>query len=150
MTYVSKRVPQLYPADHIEIRLSGHENGIPTHPADLRGHRCLHYSLAREGQYWHFQVEGAPYRVRIRPVMACNNGRALTEAAIRGMGLVYKPAFLGEPEVEAGRLVRVLDGFSVAPISVHLLYAERDYMPARLRALIDALLDYFGEGQRYD
>lgn len=120
-------------------------HGTPTHPAELREHRCLHYSLAREGHYWHFQVAGAPYRVRIRPVMACNNGRALTEAAIRGMGLVYKPAFLGEPEVEAGRLVRVLDDFNVAPISVHLLYAEREFIPARLRALVDTLLAHFAE-----
>lgn len=120
--------------------------GVPTHPEELRSHRCLHYSLQREGPSWSFIVDGKVQRFRFLPVLTCNNGRALAEAAMRGMGLVYKPAFLGEPEVARGRLVRVLEDFTLKPVGVHLLYAERELMPARLQALIQTLRDHFGQG----
>lgn len=117
--------------------------GVPSHPRELPGHRCLHYSLQRNGPSWTLMIDGKPERIRYRPVLTCNNGRALTEAAARGMGLVQKPAFLGEPEVARGRLVRVLETFSPPPLGVYLLYAERELMPTRLRVLIDTLLSHF-------
>lgn len=122
--------------------------GVPHHPETLRAHRCLHYSLQREGPSWNFLVDGRVQRFRFQPVMTCNNGRALVEAAVRGMGLVHKPAFLGEPEVARGRLVRVLEAFAVPPVGVHLLYAERELMPARLQALIGTLCDHFYKESR--
>ena len=118
-------------------------HGTPDHPQALKHHRCLHYTLARQGPQWTFEVDGELQRVRFRPALACNNGRALVEAAALGMGLVVKPAFLGEPEVAAGRLVRLLETFPIPALDVHLLYAERDFMPARLRALIETLLNHF-------
>ncbi|MCG7600939.1 LysR family transcriptional regulator [Halomonas sp. McH1-25] len=121
-------------------------HGVPRHPDELRMHRCLHYSLQRGGPSWTFIVDGKLQRYRFQPVMTCNNGRALAEAASRGMGLVYKPAFLGEPEVARGRLVHVLDEFVTQPLGVYLLYAERDFMPARLQALIHTLREHFVEG----
>ncbi|GHB04907.1 LysR family transcriptional regulator [Modicisalibacter luteus] len=117
--------------------------GVPHHPDELRAHRCLHYSLQRDGPSWTFLVDGKLQRYRFQPIMTCNNGGALAEAASRGMGLVYKPAFLGEPEVAKGRLVHVLDDFVTPPLGVYLLYAERALMPARLQALIHTLCDYF-------
>ena len=123
------------------------QHGVPRHPDELREHRCLHYSLQREGPSWTFLIDGKPQRVRFAPVLTCNNGRALVEAAVGGMGLVYKPAFLGEPEVARGRLVRVLEDFVMPPMGVHLLYAERELIPARLRALVDALRGHFHRGE---
>lgn len=117
--------------------------GTPRHPRELVQHRCLHYSLQRHGPSWIMTVEGRLERIRYRPVLSCNNGRALIEAAARGMGLVQKPAFLGEPEVARGRLVRILEAFDPPPLGVYLLYAERDLMPARLRVLIDTLMAHF-------
>lgn len=117
--------------------------GVPQHPRELGGHRCLYYSLQHGRPGWQFRIDGRLERIRFRPVLTCNNGRALVEAAARGMGLALKPAFLGEPEVRRGRLVRVLDDFSPPPLGVNLLYAERDLMPTRLRVLIEMLLVYF-------
>lgn len=119
--------------------------GVPHHPHELSRHRCLHYSLQRGGPGWTLWIDGKPERIRYRPVLTCNNGRALVEAAVRGMGLTMKPAFLGEPEVRRGRLVRLLEAFKPPPLSVHLLYAQRELMPARLRVLIEALLKHFQE-----
>ncbi|KAA0016260.1 LysR family transcriptional regulator [Salinicola corii] len=125
-------------------------HGTPRHPQELRDHRCLHYTLSRHGLYWPFRVDGEIYRFRLQPALSCNNGRALVEAAVLGMGLTLKPASLAAPEERAGQLVRVLESFEMPPLDIHLLYAERDYMPARLRALIEALLGYFGDDRAYD
>ncbi|GAB2794770.1 LysR family transcriptional regulator [Halomonas shantousis] len=118
-------------------------HGTPTHPQELSQHRCLHYSLQREGPCWQFRINGTLQRVRFMPVFTCNNGRALTEAAVGGMGLIQKPAFLGEAEEARGRLVRVLEDFDPDPQAVSLLYCEREYLPARQRALIDGLVAHF-------
>ncbi|WP_110643074.1 LysR family transcriptional regulator [Salinicola sp. CPA57] len=125
-------------------------HGTPQHPWDLKDHRCLYYTLSRHGLHWPFMVDGELHRFRLQPALSCNNGRALVEAAVLGMGLTLKPASLAAAEERSGQLVRVLEAFEMPPLDVHLLYAERDYMPARLRALIDALLDYFGGGTPYD
>lgn len=125
-------------------------HGTPQHPRELRDHRCLHYTLSRHGLYWPFLVDGEVYRFRLVPALSCNNGRALVEAAVLGMGLTLKPASLAAQEERAGQLVRVLEAFEMPPLDIHLLYAERDYMPARLRVLIDALLAHFGGDQPYD
>ncbi|OLO04335.1 LysR family transcriptional regulator [Salinicola socius] len=125
-------------------------HGTPQHPRDLKDHRCLYYTLSRHGLHWPFMVDGELHRFRLQPALSCNNGRALVEAAVLGMGLTLKPASLAAAEERSGQLVRVLEAFEMPPLDVHLLYAERDYMPARLRALIDALLDYFGGGTPYD
>lgn len=118
-------------------------HGVPQHPRELSDHRCLYYSLQHGRPGWPVSLGGRLERIRFRPVLTCNNGRALVEAAACGMGVAMKPAFLGEPEVEHGRLVRVLDDFVPPPLGVHLLYAERELMPARLRVMIDTLLEYF-------
>ncbi|WP_251976788.1 LysR family transcriptional regulator [Salinicola avicenniae] len=125
-------------------------HGTPTHPRELRDHRCLHYTLSRHGTYWPFKVDGEVYRVKLEPALSCNNGRALVEAAVLGMGLVLKPAFLGDAAEREGRLVRLLSAFEMPPLEVHLLYTDREYMPARLRALVDELRDHFQAGQPDD
>ncbi|WP_110666062.1 LysR family transcriptional regulator [Salinicola halophilus] len=118
-------------------------HGTPRHPFELKQHRCLTYTLSPQGSHWGFLIDGRVERLRLPITLSCNNGGALIEAAVLGMGLTRKPEFLGEPEVAARRLVRVLEPFELPPLEVHLLYAERAYMPARLRALIDSLLAYF-------
>ncbi|WP_148254365.1 LysR family transcriptional regulator [Aidingimonas lacisalsi] len=121
------------------------KHGEPSHPRELSAHSCLHYSLQSGGPGWTLWDGGYPERIRFRPVLTCNNGRALVEAAVLGMGIVLKPAFLGEPEVSRGRLVRVLEKYRPPSMGVYLLYAERELMPTRLRVLIDSLLEHFKE-----
>ncbi|MDI5885391.1 LysR family transcriptional regulator [Cobetia amphilecti] len=119
------------------------ENGTPEVPEDLAHHRCLNYTQQREGPVWSFMVDGRPRKIRLSPTFSCDSGRGLVEAAAQGIGITCKPDFLVANDVANGRLVPLLVDYWCAPVDIHLVYAERDMQPARLRALIEVLCEHF-------
>jgi DNA-binding transcriptional LysR family regulator len=44
-------------------------------------------------------------------------------------------------DVQAGRLVPVLPGTSIPPVSISAIYLERRYVPLRIRRFIDTLAE---------
>jgi len=114
--------------------------GTPTSPADLIHHECLHYGLVARTDEWRFR--GAP-SVPTRGRFVATNGTVLREAALAGAGLAVVPSFMVASDVEAGRLVLVLEGARRASIGIFALTASASQTAARTRALLDWLAAYF-------
>jgi DNA-binding transcriptional LysR family regulator len=118
------------------------QHGSPGEPADLEDHQLIDYSLARAPGRWHF--EGAPeldYRGRWR--LSCNNGRALAAAAARGLGIVRLPEFLVQDYLAKGRLTEILSAHRSPPLQISAVTLHRRFRPAKTRAFIDFLVEYF-------
>lgn len=79
-------------------------------------------------------------RASLRPAGNCevNDMGALIELAAAGAGVAMLPSAFVRPQVEAGRLARVLPEWSGPAVTVSALYTDRR-MPARLRLLLDHL-----------
>lgn len=60
------------------------------------------------------------------------------------MGLLLQPAELVEPEIAAGRLVRVLPKYAALTRPLHLLYAPDRQMTPKLRSFIEFAVATFG------
>jgi DNA-binding transcriptional LysR family regulator len=73
-----------------------------------------------------------------------DSGEALLMAARAGMGVLLQPAELIEPELEAGRLVRVLPKYRPPDRPLHLLYAPDRQMTPKLRSFIEFAVAAFG------
>lgn len=74
-----------------------------------------------------------------RTLITSENELLLRHAALAGMGLVVLPDWLAQPDVEGGKLTRLLpDSFEVG-VKLHAVYADRRLLPARIRKFLDFL-----------
>lgn len=68
-----------------------------------------------------------------------NDGEGLVSAAAAGLGLVQVPDYMAADALEAGTLQEVLREFRPGPMPISIVFPTARHMPARLRALVDAL-----------
>ena len=114
-------------------------HGRPTHPAELRHHECLTYTLDASPMTWWFQVEGRLEPVYVRSRLSANNGEALLEAAASGLGIALQPDFIVDPALAAGTVEAILEPFAPPALGIHALLPSNRYMPYRVRVFIDFL-----------
>lgn len=114
--------------------------GPPRTPRELAGHDCVRLLLPHTAeQRWTLDdARGEHVEVAITGRFVVNNVRFLVELAASGMGIVAVDVALARPEVAAGRLVRVLPGWSPPAVPVHALTPGR-LLPARTTIFLDRL-----------
>lgn len=126
------------------------KHGTPQVPADLIDHRCLSYGHTTSMQRWHLTEKGQPISVSIGSCMSSNNGDALRDAAVRGIGITSLPTFIVGEDISAGRLKIVLPDNRPADLTIHALYAPNRYLAAKTRVFIDFLVERFGKNPPWD
>lgn len=80
---------------------------------------------------------GRRHEVHLAPKLVSGSGDALRSAAIAGLGVLCEPRFLLEEALERGDLVALLADHDFGSVAAYALWPPRDYMPARVRALIE-------------
>lgn len=119
-------------------------HGEPQHPSELVDHESLIYLPAQQGG-WQFLVDGSLQTFPIRGRMRANNGDALAEAAIRGLGISCQPSFLVASAIEAGWLQPILTDFPMPELGIFALLPSNRYVPHRVRVLVDYLAERIGD-----
>ncbi|MDR3399550.1 MAG: LysR substrate-binding domain-containing protein [Pandoraea sp.] len=117
--------------------------GVPRVPGDLSRHRCLCHLALPSGYRW--EAGGAEVRWPESATIASNDGYVLRAAALEGAGLILQPEALLAQDIDAGRLVRVLDGYAPPPRPVNLLYLEGTNSRPKLTRLVDMLVGALGD-----
>ncbi|AIO39858.1 bacterial regulatory helix-turn-helix, lysR family protein [Burkholderia cenocepacia] len=119
--------------------------GVPASPAELAGHRCIGYTYAATGDDWQLiDARGKLHSVKVDCHMHTNNGDTARTAALAGHGLIWQPTFLIGNDLRAGRLVHVMPEYRLPDIDILALYPSRRHLSARVRVMIDYLVDAFG------
>jgi DNA-binding transcriptional LysR family regulator len=122
--------------------------GTPQVPEDLVRHNCFTYEYVTPRNLWTFRdPSGRERPVRVSGNLHSNNGDLLAEAAARGVGIVFEPAFIVGPEVRAGRLVPLLQDFAPPPLPIFAVYPSRKHLSAKVRLFVDFLVGHFAEAQ---
>ncbi len=127
-------------------------HGTPARVSDLSRHNCLGYSLSalHGGREWAFGA-GAEIRVPIEGNLIANNGAALVAAAVGDQGLIYQPLFIVAAALRRGELVTVeLDQPSLTVGGIHVVYPPDRRPPAKVRAMIDYLVEAFSGNLPWD
>lgn len=115
--------------------------GTPRHPAELREHDCLVFATA--GTRWEFQGPQGVMGIEVAPKLRTNDGQALCQAAVGGLGIAVLADYLASAELRAGHLVPVLQPYPVPQIWLKALVpANRAEVP-RIRNLLDWLQQRF-------
>ena len=111
--------------------------GAPRAPEDLQQHNCFTYEYGSPRDLWRFRdAEGRERNVRVKGSLHSNNGDLLAEAAARGAGIVFEPAFIVGPELRAGRLVPLLQEFATEPVPIFAVYPSRKHLSAKVRRFV--------------
>ncbi|WP_137817793.1 LysR family transcriptional regulator [Pseudomonas sp. 2FG] len=117
-------------------------HGQPQTPTDLREHACVCYTYS--GDEWHFSdADGKTHSVKVTGQMHCNNGDTARAAALAGRGVIWQPTFLIGDDLRAGRLVPLLPGYRLAEIDVLAMYPSRRHLSAKVRVMVDFLVEAF-------
>ena len=121
------------------------EHGIPAEPADLRALPFVCYRDSSTGFNLSYKSpNGIQRSLSTKPVIYANSLEMLVESSLRGLGYAQLPSFAIRRHLENGDLIQLLSNYACLPeISMYALYADRRFLPLKVRKLIDLLSTHF-------
>jgi len=113
----------------------------PQTPRDLTAHDCINLRLPTYGGLytWEFEKNKREVNVHVDGQLVFNNISLRLNAALAGLGLAYLPEDQVQPDVSAGRLVRVLADWCPPFSGYHLYYPSRRQSSPAFALLVEAL-----------
>lgn len=118
-------------------------HGRPEHPSDLANLPCVVDTNIRSRANWPFLENGSRLSVAVAGRVEVNSAAAAAAAARSGLGFCRGPWPVVRDDIEAGRLVTVLDEYEIDNLGVYAVYPHRERMPVKLRAFIDHLVVWY-------
>lgn len=110
-------------------------------PGDLQSHRIIQFGSAKRLKWSFISPAGKNIVVPLSASMNSHDGALLIEAAEQCLGIVRVPDFLARTALESGSLVQILSSYKLEPRSVSIIYPTARYLPHRVRALMEYLLE---------
>ena len=116
----------------------------PRTPQELAGHDCI---VLRENQedvtLWHFRKKRSEVAVRVAATLSSNDGDVVRQWALGVKGLIMRSEWDVAESLASGRLVRVLEDWSLPAADVVALVAQRLGMSARVKLFLSFLQERF-------
>jgi DNA-binding transcriptional LysR family regulator len=118
-------------------------HGVPNTPDDLANHKGVGWTFFRTIGGWPFRTGEATEQVSPPPVARASDGEAARLLALGAAGLARLALFHIAADIEAGRLVPVLEEFNPGDREdMHAVYlGQGGPLPARVREFIKFLSD---------
>lgn len=114
--------------------------GVPTHPEQLKEHRCLKIRLGNARLYdWEFVKDGQKLEVQVPGAITIDETRVGVALVTRGAGLMYVPERVIARYVEDGTVQEVLKDWAHTDPGFHIYYSSFRQVPVGLRLLIDLI-----------
>ena len=114
-------------------------NGVPSAPASLASHACLHLKHPAHGKplRWPFARSFAGGDIAIPAKSTCNTFEPLISMAEAGLGIACVPDFAIRRQLCDGSLVSVLAEFIESREVLRAVWPSSRYLSPRLRVFID-------------
>ena len=120
------------------------EWGTPRTPEDLAQHNCLMYVRPGRRTRWTWtfrRVDEVTDHGFVKGNMLIDNGEALLDAAVQGVGIVQAPDYIALPYLRRGQLVEILEAYRPPGPPAWLLYPPSRHHATRVRTFIEALFE---------
>lgn len=121
-------------------------HGTPEGLAALRDHQVISYTHLSDVALWQFRQGGRTVSPQVGGRLALNNGEAMRDLAIAGLGLAVLPGFIVSAALKSGILIEVLPGVETRTLPITAVWPPVSPMPAKLRAIIDHLAAELTDG----
>lgn len=119
-------------------------HGTPKTPDELIHHNCINFNFRRAVEGWPFR-DPVTGRAEVRPVagsLKASSGSIIRQFCLAGLGIGRVGRFHVEPDLEAGRLVPVLEDYNPGDMEeMHAVYAGHEHLAVRIRAFIEFLAE---------
>ncbi|WP_428422472.1 LysR family transcriptional regulator [Methylibium sp.] len=104
-------------------------------PADLAHHNCIVYTELAVRDAWQFDGPGgASATVRVKGNLQSNSSEVVRAAVLSDMGVCYSPTWLFDKELASGDVRRLMTGWPLRPLPVHLVSPLQLRHSAKVRA----------------
>lgn len=121
-------------------------HGRPDHPEQLRDARAVINLNLLPRNRWPFEdADGTPFTVEVRGNVEIDNGEALRAAALSGAGIAYIPRDLVDDDLASGRLVGILEDWTLPSLPISIIHPSRQLVPPRVTAFMAAITEGFRE-----
>lgn len=119
-------------------------HGAPRAIEQLPAHRHIVFRLPSSGRDrpQEFRVGGRTVALQPARTLRFNDGEAIVQAAVLGLGLAQVPDNMVDAELAAGRLVEVLAPLRPPAMPIHAVMPAQRLVPARVRVLLDMLREW--------
>jgi DNA-binding transcriptional LysR family regulator len=122
----------------------------PKHPLELSERNCLQYQFFPTGNEWRFEApSGEVVAVRVGGNVVTTSAELLRSLALDGIGILVAPSFLVADDIAGGTLFRLFEEYKLAEFVINAIYAHRRYVSAKVRALIDLLVDRMSDHREW-
>lgn len=127
------------------------EHRAPSDPADLAEHRLVAFPCRAGAPVWLLRDRAGRIVPVVEPLrLACNAVDGIARMIQDGAGVGLLPTYLAGPEIEAGRLTRVLPGWEGPPDVLSAVYAGTQFMPPKVRAALDFFIERLRDPPPWD
>jgi len=111
--------------------------GTPTTVAELADHTLLGFTQTETLNHWPLRhVEGD--RWLIQPSVAASSGETLRQLALEGQGICCLSNFMTSEDINAGRLVPVLEAFNSGYRQpIHAVFYRNSQLALRIQCFLD-------------
>lgn len=110
-------------------------HGTPASVEALSDHPCIAYAYGDVPARW--MIDGRD-RV-VAGTFRSDSSEAVHRAALSGLGIALLPAIRVQGDIEAGRLIPILPGTSIAPLDIWAVHPSHKRLPPRARVVLDFL-----------
>ncbi|WP_244263119.1 LysR family transcriptional regulator [Sulfitobacter indolifex] len=118
--------------------------GRPETLDHLGDHQVIGYQHMSNAQLWTFDNSTPP---ALHSRLTLNNGEAMRDMAIEGLGVAILPAFLAMAPIRKGKLERILPNAQTRNLPIVAVWPPVSPMPQKLRQFIDYLIAELEHGK---
>jgi len=119
--------------------------GHPARVTDLVDHDCLVFMTS--GSFWEFETPQGMQAVEVRPKLLTNDGAALCQACVQGLGVGMVSDYLAAPALASGELVELMPEIKFPDLWLKALVPTKRLDVPRIRLLLEWLTQHLALAQ---
>jgi DNA-binding transcriptional LysR family regulator len=122
-------------------------HGLPLSPGDLLSHEAIVYSQPAGGAVWKFRRGTAESSVTLRTRLSFTAAEGVREGVLAGLGITMASRWMFAPELLEGRVVPLLDDWSLSPVDLWAIFPAGRLPTSKARAFVNWLSHHLARTQ---
>lgn len=115
------------------------QHGTPQKPEDLGAHSLIGFAQYEQGNSWPLR-HATGNSLQIAPSISASSGETLRQLALAGQGIVCLADFMTRADLDAGRLVKVLEhSYTGYRQQIHAVYYRNTQLAQRISCFLEFL-----------